>query len=447
MGTLPGGRIVLKVGVQGRLFESTGSALRERSQRSELDAFLTEWRLQLCFVALLLCRLLYPFFNSPLEHLFSDPQRHWQNGANFLHPNILGAADPRLFQAWIFVVRSLSHDDAPKVLLACGILCAGMPYGWYRALRELQPRRRALGCAIVIGLIPESISVYGFFMNETLLITLLGYCFWLTLRARRKENVAAFALATLLWLCAALTRTVALPMAALCLAWLWLTQGQRLNKFLVGAGIACLLIVPAGLHGRDKLHFFAPFGNLYFNEIYHGSGLRDIAVDYGPDGAYRFGSPSFYNATFYPFSPWTTDRRGVAAIKIDLTQGRAAWIDANERLRRSCTFPSWRERLEDAAYLLVGPVWPNSSTGTLMGCLTLWARWLLVPLLVFVSWGLSTRRYRGDAYLLPLCALGMSALLLLQNEGVMEARFREPLDAIVVCAALLVASRRGGTAR
>jgi len=67
----------------------------------------------------------------------------------------------------------------------------------------------------------------------------------------------------------------------------------------------------------------------------------------------------------------------VAAIKIDLTQGRAAWIDG----------------------------------------------------------------------LLPLCALGMIAFLLLQNEGVMEARFREPLDAIVVCAALLVSSRRSGTAR
>jgi hypothetical protein len=322
-----------------------------------------------------------------------------------------------------------------------------MPYGWYRALRELQPRRRALGCAIVIGLIPESISVYGFFMNETLLVTLMGFCFWLTLRARRKKTVAAFALATLLWLCAALTRTVAVPLAAACLAWLWLTQAQRFTKFLIGAGVACLLIVPAGLHGQDKLHFFAPFGNLYFNEIYHDSGKRDIAVDYGPDGAYRFGSPSFYNATLYPFSSWTTGRSGVAAIKIDLTRGRAAWIEAKERVRRLRTFPSWRQRIEDLAYLLVGQVWPNSSTGTLMGWLTLWARWLLAPLLVFVSWGLFMRRYTGDAYLLPLCALGMIALLLLQNEGVMEARFREPLDAIVVCAALLVSSRRSGTAR
>ena len=44
-----------------------------------------------------------------------------------------------------------------------------MPYGWYRALREFQPRSWALGGALLIGLIPESISMYAYFMNETLL--------------------------------------------------------------------------------------------------------------------------------------------------------------------------------------------------------------------------------------------------------------------------------------
>jgi hypothetical protein len=95
------------------------------------------------------------------------------------------------------------------------------------------------------------------------------------------------------------------------------------------------LVIPAGLHGRAKLGYFAPLGNLYFNEIYHASGMRDIAVDYGPDGRYRFGSPSFYNPTFWPFSRWTTDRTGVAAIDIDLTQGRAPWIAERRRVARN----------------------------------------------------------------------------------------------------------------
>ncbi len=417
--------------------------MSERSPRRGLDALFTERRLQIAFAGLLQFRLLYPFFNSPLQHLFSDPQRHWENGAQFLHPNIMGSADPRLFQLWMFALRSLTHDQAPAILLGCGLLCAAMPYGWYRALRELQPRRRALIGALVIGLIPESIGLYGFFMNETLLITLLGFCFWLTLRSHRKGSIGAFALAALLWGCAALTRTVVLPMAVLCIAWLWLTQTQHLKRLLVGAGLACLLIVPAGLHGSAKLGFFAPFGNLYFNEIYNASGMHDISIDYGPDGIYEFGSPSFYSATFWPFSTWSTDRSGVIAVKIDLTQGRAPWISARDSVRKLRTFPVWRQRMEDFLHLLFGQVWPNSDPGTPVGWLTVWMRWLLTPLILLVAWGLATRRYRGADYLLPLCALGTIALLLVQNEGVMEARFREPADAILVCAALLLRLRRG----
>ena len=151
----------------------------------------TERRLQAAFGLLLICRLLYPFFNSPLDHLFSDPLRHWENGANFLRPGIMGSADPLLYQAWIFALRNLSQGSAPTVLLGCGLLCAAMPYGWYRALREVASRRRALVGALLIGIIPESISLYAYFMNETLLLSLLGFCFWLTLRSRRKARSLA----------------------------------------------------------------------------------------------------------------------------------------------------------------------------------------------------------------------------------------------------------------
>ncbi len=402
----------------------------------------TVHRLQTAFGLLLLCRLLYPFFNSPLDHLFSDPLRHWENGANFLHPTIMGSADPFMYQSWIFALRSLSQGFAPTVLLGCGLLCAAMPYGWYRALREVASRRRALCGAILIGIVPESISVYAYFMNETLLLTLLGYCFWLTLRSRRKGDSAAFIVAVIAWTCAALTRTVALPMALGCIAWLWCTQPQRLIKLLGAIAVAAVLVVPAGLHGRAKLGYFAPLGNLYFNEIYHASGMRDIAVDYGPEGRYRFGSPSFYNPTFWPFSRWTTDRSGVAEIRIDLIQGRAPWIAEKRRVARERAFSAGRQRIEDCAYLLFAQTWPNSDPAGLFGRLTLWTRWIWAPLILFVTWGVLRRRYRDIEYLMPLCALGTIALLLLQNEGVMEGRFREPMDAILVCSALLMRRRR-----
>ncbi len=397
--------------------------------------------MQQLFGLVLLTRLLYPFFNSPLAHLYSDPERHWDNATRFLNPGIMGSTDPYLFQLWLFSLQRIAGGDGPTVLLGCGLLCAAMPYGWYRALRELRSRERALAGAIVIGLVPESLSIYGFFMNETLLLALLGFCFWLTLRAHRKGTIAAFAACAAVWVCASLTRTVAAPMAAACLAWLWTTQARRLAKAAVAISLALLLAVPAGLHARAKLGFFAPFGNLNFNEIYSVSGMREIAVNYGPEGSYHFGCPSFYNPTFYPFSDWTTDRTGIASIAIDLPRGRSAWSAEKRRIATLRTFPAWRQRAEDALYLFFGQVWPNSDRTTLLGWLTLWTRWIWAPLVALLLWGLWRRRFGGREYLLPLCGLGTLGLLLLQGEGVMEARFREPIDAILLAAVWLMLAR------
>jgi len=388
------------------------------------------------FELLLVARLLFPFFDSPLDHLYSDPQRHWDNARLFLHPNIMGSNDPYLYQVWLFAARWLSDGYAPVVQLSCGLLCALMPVGWYRALRELLPEHWALGGAILIALIPESISMYAYFMNETLLMALLGFCFWFTLRSHRKGTLAAYALACIAWTCAVMTRTVAAPMAAACLAGLWLLQSQRLPKLLTAAIIACALVIPAGLHAATNLNFFAPFGNLYFNAIYHDAGTHDITVDYGPQGRYQFGAPSFYNPSYTPFSNWLTDRSGIANITIDLRHGRADWKREQARVRAQPHFPAWRQRWEDFQYLLFGQDWPNSNSTTFIGSATLWSRWLWAPLLAFLLWAAVRRWFIGASWILPACGIGTIGLLILQTQGVTEARFREPIDQLLVAAAV-----------
>jgi hypothetical protein len=342
---------------------------------------------------------------------------------------------------WLFSLQRIAHGGMPTVLLGCGILCAAMPYGWYRALRELLPKNRALSGALIIGLVPESIGIYGYFMNETLLLTLMGFCFWFSLRCHRKRTVSAYAPACVFWLCAAFTRTVAIPMTVGCVFWLLTTQSRRVAGALVAIGLTLVLTVSAGLHACARLGFFAPMGNLYVNEIYFISGMHDIAIGFGPAGEYRFAAPSFYNPTFYPFSNWTTDRAGTAAITIDLSRGRAAWIAEKARVARQRTFPVWRQRWEDLQYLFFGQNWPNSDSGSIIGWLTLWTRWVWAPLAAVIAWAALTRGYRGPAWLLPICALGTLALLIFQSEGVMEARFRMPIDAILICAAMVMTSR------
>ena len=401
-----------------------------------------ETRLRWALGGLLLLRLLYPHFNSPLHHLFSDPQRHWDNGVNFLHPSIMGSGDPFLYQLWLFLLTRVPDNQA-LVETMTGVLCAAMPYGWYRALKELMPRLPALCGAIVIGLVPGFLGIYAYFMNETLLLTLGGFAFWATFRAQRKRTTGAFLLACVLWLAAGFTRSMALPLGLVCLLSVWLPQPQpqRLRRAAAGLVVLLVFLVPAGLHGRENLHFFAPFGNPYLNHIYAISGRKEIAIDLGPLGHYGFGCPSFYNPTFYPFSDWTTSRTGTVAIAVDTAAGRSGWVREEQRVAAEQAFPRWRIAAESLAYLALGQAWPDNDRTTVLGWLTVWTRWLWPPLILLVAVAAARRRFSGPEWLLPLCALGMTAYFLVQQQGVLEARFRKPLDPLYVAAAVILARR------
>jgi SAM-dependent methyltransferase len=398
----------------------------------------TENWLRWAFGTVLLWRLLFPFFDSPLLHLFSDPARHWANGGRFFAPDLIGAGDPFLYQLWIYLLRAVTQGDQPSVLLGCGLLCAAMPYGWYRALRELLPRRAALIGGVIIGLIPAFVGIYAYFMTETLLLTLTGFAFWASFRSARKQTLAAYALAASLWVCAIFTRSIALPMALACLGTLWLMQPQRPAKALSALAAFTLLALPAGLHVRTTLGFFAPLGNLYLSQIYSASGNHDIGINAGPLGAWGFGTPSFYNPTFYPFSDWTTDRVGTAYIFIDVSRGRASWLSEKKRIQSLRSFPWRRQYEENLIYLLFGQSWPDNDPHALSGLASVWTRWLWPPLMLWVAWGVVRRRFRAWEWLLPVCALGMLLSLAVQRDGIIEGRYRKPIDPVLVAAAIVL---------
>ena len=393
------------------------------------------------FGAVLLMRLLFPFYNSPLDHLFSDPGRHWENGMRFLNPTFMGSGDPILYQLWLYLLIKIKGNVAAVIATGTGFLCAAMPYGWYRALKELLPKSWAQAGAVVMALIPGFLGAYAYFMNETLLLTLTGFAFWATFRAQRKRSVAAFALACALWLAAGFTRTVALPMALLCLLCIWLPQPRRLAKAAIGVLLLLILLVPAGLHGRVNLGYFAPFGNGYLNPIYQASGNKVINIDLGPKGRYEFGSPSFYNPTFYPWSDWLTDRSGTVSIAVDLEQGRAGWIAEKKRVEQQREFSALRGYWENFLYLSFGQSWPDNDRSYLTGWLTVWTRWIWLPLVLVLAIGAARGRFQGREWLLPLCGLGMFLYFMVQQQGVMEGRYRKPLDPILVAAAVVMTYR------
>jgi hypothetical protein len=397
-----------------------------------------EQRLRWILGAVLLARLLFPYFNSPLSHLFSDPARHWSNAGHFFDPDVIGAGDPYLYQAWLFLVRTLSGDDPPSVLLSCGVLCALLPYGWYRALRELLPRTPALAGALIIGLLPDLWGIYAYFMNETLFLTLTGFAFWLSFRAWRKGGLAPWSLACAVWVCLIFTRAIALPMAAIALVAVWILQPQRLEKALIAAALFCVLAVPAGMHGYSKLGFFAPLGNVHLSEIYSLSGKKNIDLDGGAAGRWGFGSPSFYNPTFYPFSTWLTDRDGTVSVTIDLGHGRSDWLTERDRVQHESTFSRWQQLRENFLYVLFGQSWPDNDFHTWSGRLAVWTRWMWPLVMLYVVWGAVTRRFHGRAWVLPVCSLGMLLFLTVQRSGIVEGRYVKPLHPILLAATVVL---------
>ena len=400
-----------------------------------------EQTLRWLFGGVLLLRLLFPFYNSPLSHLYSDPQRHWENGMRLLDPTFMGSGDPILYQVWLYLLIQIKGNAAAVIPTGTGFLCAAMPYGWYRAFKELLPKNWALGGAILMGLVPGFLGAYAYFMNETLLLSLTGFAFWATFRAHRRRSVGAFALACALWLAAGFTRTVALPMALLCLLSIWLPQPQRMQKAVLGVAMLLIVAIPAGVHGRINLGWFAPFGNPYLPQVYQASGNKNIDIDLGPQGRYGFGSPSFYNPTFYPFSDWLTDRSGTAEITVDLSQGRSGWIAEKKRVELERTFPVWRSYWENFLYLSFSQSWPDNDRGTLSGWLTVWTRWVWLPLVLVLAVAAARGRFQGREWLLPLCGIGMFLYLMVQHEGVMEARYRKPVDPVLVASAVVLAYR------
>ena len=69
------------------------------------------------------------------------------------------------------------------------LLSLSGPWLWYRFLRELLPSRDwALAGWVVLAALPSWSAIYSYFMQETLMLPLLGPALWATWRCRRKAR-------------------------------------------------------------------------------------------------------------------------------------------------------------------------------------------------------------------------------------------------------------------
>jgi hypothetical protein len=422
--------------------EAASGKLKQDSRRR-----LIRWVCWAIIVFGCVCRIYYICRYNPMDNLFSDPQRHWEQGVDVLRADPMTMTDPVLYQLFISALARLTLQYPPLVAFYTILLSLATPWIWYRFLRELLPgKTQALAGWALISLIPSWISIYCYFMQETLMLPLLGTALWATWRCRRKGTVSSFLWVVVLWALAGLTRGIAIPLAAVAALWLLLTQKQKLRKTAFGLLVLLLILGPLTVRSYHFAHIFAPHGMGNMNMLYAKSGKRTIRINYEREGArwyYIFQSPALEAEPFEPFSDWQSSREGTLHLSVDLDQGGQGWKRAFARY--PLTVGKYLKLTADnLALLFFTESWPDSNRQRLIGEINYQSRWLWAPLTLFVFIGvvIRRRRLRGQ-WLLPALLLAWFVVQGLLPIAVNEGRYRMPFLGLLVAQSICLVGKRG----
>jgi hypothetical protein len=389
---------------------------------------------------------------NPMDHIGTDPERHWEQGKDPLRNDLMSNTDPIMFQLYIATIAKTALGIPSLVAFYTSLLSLIGPWLWYRFFREVQSDKTlALAGWAFLALLPSWISIYTYFMQETLLLPLLGAALWATWRARRKATVESFAWMIVLWILAGLTRGIVIPIAAVCCTALWMTQQHKLKKALVSLGILALGLGPLTYRAYQTVHHFAPHGMGHLVAIYAMSGKQEIIMTQLEDGVpvstFGFGSPTIGEKPFKPFSDWESRRKGQIHVRIDLGKGMEDWNRGFEQ-----TGMTWRDAMwitkENIIYLFFGPSWPDNNDERLLDLINIHARWIWPLALLAALGGIFMQRRRlTRQWLLPSMILAWFVVQGVLPISVNEGRYRKPFEGLIVAQLILLAAASRGLAR
>lgn len=380
--------------------------------------------------------------HNPLNHLWSDPLRHWAHAREPLTPSPMALFDPPVFQIWLSVQQKITMGLIELIAVSVGALSLIGPWFWYRFLREtISSRTLALVGLAILALLPTWIGIYSYFMTETLFLPALGASLWISMRARRKKTFPSFMGMVAMWIFCGLTRPVAIPAAALFATVIWFGHPQKLRSALWSIALLVVTLAPFSWRNHYYYGIWAPHGNGWINKIYASSGARIIELHFVKNGArweYGFGSPSIDTRPLAPLSDWTSQRTGTVHVNVDFNEGTRDWEKAYEAsaLHGSAL---WRFHLENFIFLFFGDSWPDNNPAYFMGHAANLSRWLWAPLTLVLLVG--TIVWWRAAVSRPLVPLTIAIwlffqcwLLVVPNEG----RYRKPLEGLLVVYALVL---------
>jgi hypothetical protein len=388
---------------------------------------------------------------NPLENIFSDPARHFSLAQKALSTDPFSVIDPIGYQVWLGIVLKITSTDKLAVGLYAGILSVFTFFFWFLALSKMLSNRwLILVAGVIFAWMPSWTGIFSYFMNETLLLPLLGLSLYLTFKEIKHPDSVNWWLLCAVWVIASLTRLIALPLAMVAIGCLvikkpnlrnfsWVKQVQTYVDFKKIAVFGIVLVVfsiPLGYRSSLVLNTFAPFGHQGMNQIYYNSGKKIVKMELTKNetvlGAWEFGSPSVFNSTLEPLSDWKSQREGEVNIKINLDNGQQDWDETlkNQPFDMKLKLQNW---FENSVFLFLGASWPDNNPKRSVEYWSLQTRWVWLPLFLVVLAG-------NLIYFLKQKRLSLVSLLFLVGWSVAiflpvaiaEGRYRKPLEGLTL---------------
>ena len=391
------------------------------------------------------------FTYNPVDHIFSDPARHWDQGISQLRIDIMSATDPIMYQLFIGAFAKITLKVPELVAFLTSLMALITPWIWYKFFRELQASKgAALAGWAFLSLLPSWMSIYSYFMQETLMLPLLGASLWATWRCRRKGTVGAFSLMIFLWIITGLTRGIAIPFAAVCATWLWFEQDNKFRKAIFSSTILLLILGPLTYRSYHSVSVFAPHGMAYLNVIYALSGKKEIRLRTERQGAtwlHGFSSPSMGTKPFAPFSDWKTRREGIVHVDIDLDEGMRDWDREMEKLDVSTSDYIWMTK-ENLIYLMFSNSWPDNNPARFIDRVNRVSRFMWAPLLLIcIVLTIIYRKRLKNHWLIPSLLLSWFAVQGFMSLVPAEGRYRKPFEGLIIAQFVLLAGASRGLLR
>lgn len=397
-----------------------------------------------------LTRVWYIVTYNPVNHIWSDPARHWEQGIDVLRADLMALTDPIGYQMYVALLAKFTLK-IPALVAYCTILLSLIgPWLWYRFFRELQSSKTlALAGWAFLSFLPSWIAIYSYFMQETLMLPLLGAALWATWRCRRKADMSSFVLMVFLWIAAGLTRGIAIPLAAIACTWLWLLQDKKWSKALYSSLVLLLIMGPLTYRSYQTVAHFAPHGMGHLNVIYAQSGKKVIEIASRRGGAswvHGFGSPSTGAEPFKPFSDWKTQRTGKVRINVDLDKGMEDWSREMDAVDMSFSDYLWITK-ESLIFLFFAESWPDNNLARAVDVAGAAIRFIWAPLFIVILVGLlwHRKKFKGH-WMLPAMLIAWFVVQALIPIAINEGRYRKPYEGLAVAQFILwIAVVRGLT--